>query len=345
MSFRKWLNIFTFVIILVTLFALRDELMKAYELLQRVNLWILLWIIPLQLLSYLASGETLFSYLKQRGTLKDAHPWETTRMALELNFVNHILPSGGVSGASYMTWRLSKLGVGSGRATLAQAVRLAAQFLSYAALLLIAVVLITIDSGVNRYVILVSSGLASTIVFGTLILIYAINSRSRLESFSRGIAGAVNYVSRKLTRKKKKLLSSAVIERFLSELHDDYVALKGDPRVLIKPFLWGVLFNICEVALFFVTFWALGSFVNPALILIAVGVASVGAFFLVTPGGAGGYEALMVLFLTSAGVNAGAVLAGVLLARTILILMTIGTGYIFYHQALKKYGKAPDISI
>lgn len=344
MSFRKWLNIFTLVIIVVTLFALRDELVKAFELLQRVNLWILVWIIPLQLLSYLASGEMLFSYLKQRGSLKDVHAWETGRMALELNFVNHILPSGGVSGASYMTWRLSKMGIGSGRATLAQAVRLSAQFLSYAGLLLIAVLLITIDSGINRYVILVSSTLASIIVFGTLILIYAINSKTRLESFSRGMAGAVNFLSRKLTRKKKKLLSSAVIERFLSELHEDYVSLKGDPRVLIKPFLWGVFFNVCEVGMFFVTFWALGTVVNPALILIAVGMASVGAFFLVTPGGAGGYEALMVLFMTSAGVDAGAALAGVLLARTILVLMTIGTGYIFYHQALKKYGKAPDLS-
>lgn len=344
MSFRKWLNIFTVVIIVVTLFALRDELLRAYELLQRVNLWILLWIIPIQLVSYLASGETLFSYLKQRGTLKDVRPWETTKMALELNFVNHILPSGGVSGASYMTWRLSKLGVGSGRATLAQAVRIAAQFMSYAFLLLIGVLLITVDSGVNRFIILVSSALASTIIFGTLMLIYTINSRRRLESFSRGIARAVNYITRKVTRKKRALLSSAVIEKFLSELHEDYMSLKSDPRVLIKPFMWGILFNICEVAMFFVTFWALGSIVNPALILIAVGVASVGAFFLVTPGGAGGYEALMVLFLTSAGVSAGAVLAGVLLARTILILMTIGTGYIFYHKALKKYGKAPDLS-
>lgn len=342
MSFRKWLNVFTLVVIVVTLLALRDELVRAFELLQRVNLWILVWIVPFQLVSYWASGEMLFSYLKQRNTLKDVHPWETARMALELNFVNHILPSGGVSGASYMTWRLSKLGVGTGRSTLAQAVRIAAQFLSYAFLLLIAVLLVTIDSGVNRFIILVSSALASTIIFGTLILIYMINHKRRLESFSRIIAGAVNKVSRLVTRKKKNLLSSVVVERFLGELHDDYMALKSDPRVLIRPFLWGILFNVCEVTMFFLAFWALGSIVNPAPILIAVGVASVGAFFLVTPGGAGGYEALMVLFLTSAGINAGTVLAGVLLARTILILMTIGTGYIFYHQALKKYGKAPN---
>lgn len=344
MSFRKWLNIFTLVVIVVTLLALRDELVRAFELLQQVNLWILVWIIPFQLVSYWASGEMLFSYLKQRNTLKDVHPWETARMALELNFVNHILPSGGVSGASYMTWRLSKLGVGTGRSTLAQAVRIAAQFLSYAFLLLIAVLLVTIDSGVNRFIILVSSALASTIIFGTLILIYMINHKRRLESFSRIIAGAVNKISRLVTRKKKNLLSSIVVERFLGELHDDYMALKSEPRVLIRPFLWGILFNVCEVTMFFLAFWALGSIVNPAPILIAVGVASVGAFFLVTPGGAGGYEALMVLFLTSAGINAGTVLAGVLLARTILILMTIGTGYIFYHQALKKYGKAPNNS-
>ena len=61
---------------------------------------------------------------------------------------------------------------------------------------------------------------------------------------------------------------------------------------------------------------------------------------MITPGGAGGYEAMMVLMLASAGVPGGVVIAGVLMARVLLILLTIGSGYVFYHLALKKYGKS-----
>jgi len=65
---------------------------------------------------------------------------------------------------------------------------------------------------------------------------------------------------------------------------------------------------------------------------------------MITPGGAGGYEAMMVLMLTSSGIAGATAIAGVLLARVILILITIGSGYIFYHLALRKYGnnRAPS---
>ena len=48
---------------------------------------------------------------------------EQTRIALELNLVNHIFPSGGVSGISYTSWRMHKLGVSSARSTFAQVIR------------------------------------------------------------------------------------------------------------------------------------------------------------------------------------------------------------------------------
>jgi len=52
----------------------------------------------------------------------------------------------------------------------------------------------------------------------------------------------------------------------------------------------------------------------------------------------------MISFLTSAGVPAGIALAGVLLARVLLLMGTIATGYIFYQLALVRYGKDPNIS-
>lgn len=341
MSFRTWLNILTAVIIVVTLWALRDELMQAWELLGRVNIWLLLLIIPLQFLSYYAGGAAMFSYLKQQGHAKEVKPWDMSRMALELNFVNHILPTGGLSGASYMTWRLNKLGFGSGRATLAQVVRLAMTFMAYVVLLMIAVVVVTFDTGINRLTILASSGLVSTIIIAMMIVWYVIDSERRMEKFSHIVSRTINSFGRRVLRRKKDILRKRKIKDFLGELQDDYRTLKREPRLLVRPFLWGIVFNATEVCLFFFTFLALGTVVNPAAILLAMGVAALVGAFLITPGGAGGYEAMMVLMLTASGVPGATVIAGVLLARVILILLTIGSGYLFYHLALGKYGKQP----
>lgn len=339
MSFRTWLNILTAVIIIILLWTLRDELARAWELLGRVDIWILALIIPLQFLSYYAGGAAIFSYLKQRKQTDDVNAWDMTRMSLELNFVNHILPTAGVSGVSYMTWRLSKLGVSSGRATLAQVVRITMSFTAFVVLLMISVVVVTLDTGINRLTILVTSGLVSALIMGMMVVWYVIDSEKRLERFSRGMARVVNGFGQVVLRRKTEILSASVVKRFFNELQDDYRALKREPRLLIRPFLWGIIFNLTEVSLFFFTFLALGTTVNPAAILLAIGVAAVVGAFMITPGGAGGYEAMMVLMLTGSGVPGATVIAGVLLARVILILLTIGSGYVFYQLALSKYGK------
>ena len=88
-----------------------------------------------------------------------------------------------------------------------------------------------------------------------------------------------------------------------------------------------------------VTFWAMGLSVNPAPVLIAYGVAIVAGMLVVTPGGAGAYEAVMITFLALAGLNRGEAIAGIVLTRVILLLGTIILGYLFYQQSILKYGK------
>ncbi len=344
MTARRWLNLITIALILLILFLAREDLVAAWHLLGQVNPWILLLVLPVQFISYYAGGAMIFSYLRQKGDLKDVSNIEATKMALELNFVNHVLPSGGVSGISYMTWRLSKLGVATGRATLAQVVRFAATFGAFVILLAFSVVLITIDGSINRFTILVSCGLIGAIILGLVIVGFAIGSKTRTTKLALTVHKIIYWAWRKVLRRKTPLphaVGEETIKKFFDDLHDDYMSLRRSPRQLEKPLMWGVLFNIAEMSLFWVTFMALGTFVNPAPIMIALGLASLAGVFLFTPGGAGGYEALMILFLTSAGVPASVAVAGVLLARVILIVLTISTGYFFYHQSLKKYGK-PD---
>jgi uncharacterized protein (TIRG00374 family) len=171
---------------------------------------------------------------------------------------------------------------------------------------------------------------------------YIIGSESRMESFSRALNRWINTVWHQWLRRKKDLVKPKKVKEFFLELHHDYSALRKDPAVIKRAIFWAFVFNIAEVAMFFLTFLSFGVVVNPATILIALGIGSIIGMFLVTPGGAGGYEAVMILFLAGAGVAQGTAVAGVLLARTILILLTIATGYLFYHQALSKYGKHPD---
>ena len=340
MSFRSWLSAITILFIVVIVFLARHELVAAWKLLEQVNIWILLLLIPGQLLVYYAGAETMFAYLRSKKLIKAMSSLTHARMALEMNFVNHILPSGGVSGMSYMSWRLGQYGVSAGKATMAQVVRYVMTFIAFIALLLLAVLVVTIDGEINRWIILVSSGLITSIVAVILGGVFVISSRRRMHKFAVWVTNTTNAVVRKVTfgRKTHVLLSGAV-EAYFTDMHEDYVSLLRDKKVLLKPFLWGLLSNAAEVSLFMITFWALGVTVNPAPILIAYGVAATAGALVVTPGGAGAYEAIMVGFLAVAGVSSGTAIAGIVLTRVILLLGTIVLGYVFYQQAIMKYGK------
>lgn len=339
MSFRIWLSIVTVALLALILFLARHELHAAWLLLGQVDLLILLLMVPVQLLVLYAGGEMIFSYLRDKGQVKKVSKWEMIRISFEGNFVNHVLPSGGVSGVSYLTWRLSHLGVSPGRATMAQVVRHASTFTAFALLLLIALFAVTLDGDLNRWIILTSASLFGLIAGGVLACIYLLSSKRRIEKFAVWMYRALNYVTRRVTfGRKRKLVKQEVISEFLDDMHHDFVELRHDKKLLIKPYLWGIVFNIADAGLFMVAFWSLGEIFNPAPILIAYGVASLVGFVVATPGGAGVYEAIMVTVLAFAGISGGVAIAGILLARVVILIITIVFGYVFYQHALSTYG-------
>ncbi len=345
MSFRAVLSIFTLVLIAVIIYFARHELVRAWQLLGHVNLWILLLLIPGQLLLYFAGGEMLFSYLRAKKSIEAIPKLGLVRMALEMNFVNHVLPSAGVSGISYMTWRLGKYGVSPGRATMAQIVRYALGFAAFIVLLALSVLVVTIDGNINRWIILMSSVLVTGMVATILTLIYLLGSPTRTTWFAGWLVRMVNRIVRKLTfGHKRVVLEYEKTKAFFSELHYDYLALRHDKKILLRPFLWGIVLTLTDVMLFGITFWALGTPVDPAPILIAYGIATVTGFFVITPGGAGAYEAVMVAVLAIAGLSQSVAIAGILLTRIIVLLGTIILGYVFYQLAILKYGKSKQIT-
>lgn len=343
LSVRAWISIITFLLIAVILFFARKELLHAWELMSKVNIWILLLLVPVVMIGYLAAGEMIFSYLRQKKMISHISVFTQMRISLELNFVNHVLPSGGVSGISYMNWRLHKLGVSVGKATMAQGIRYVAGFAALVTLLIIAVFVVTIDGSINRWIILMSSTLVTLMIIVTLLCMYVFSSSARLHKMADAIARFVNMLVRKVTlgRVRTVIRKTALVD-FLDDMHDDYVSMMRDKRILLQPYLWGLFFTVTEIAIFWVVFWALGSPVNPAPILIGYGLASIAAFLIVTPGGAGAYEAVMVFVLAIAGMGKGEAIAGIVLTRAIILFFTILVGWILYQQVVLKYGKRPD---
>lgn len=342
MSVRTWLSVITVVLLAAILYLSRHELYAAWQLLGQVNLWILALMLPAMVLVMYAGGEMIFSYLRDKHQIDKISKTELIKISFEGNFVNHVLPSGGISGVSYLTWRLSQLGVSPGRATMAQVVRHASTFMAFALLLLFALFAVTLDGELNRWIILTSAALFGLITGGLIACVYLLSSKRRMDKFAVWSYKALNYITRKVTfGKKRKLVKQEVIIEFLEDMHHDFNELRHDKKLLVKPFLWGLIFNVADAGLFMIAFWSLGEVFNPAPILIAYGVASLVGFVVATPGGAGVYEAIMVTVLAFAGISGGVAIAGILLARVIILVITILFGYVFYQQALNKYG-GPD---
>lgn len=269
--------------------------------------------------------------------------WQMSRIALELNFVNHILPSGGAAGFSYLGWVLSKHGVGAGRATMAQIIRFVLAFISFVLVVLVAVIVLMFDQQIDRMIISVSAALVLIAATVTFLVIYSVNNHSRLIRLSRWVTNVTNKTAKFITRgKKREVLNLTTVENFFTEIHNDYLEIRNDKKVLLRPFVWSIFSNLVDVSLILIAFMSLGFWVNPATLFIAFGIASIVSIISVSPGGAGIYETIMITFLASAGVSAEVAIAGTLLARATLLIGTILFGYIFYQLTINKYGKSDN---
>ncbi len=341
MSFRSWVTVGTLILLGLVVYFGWPEITQAWRLLDSVNGWILALIIPVQLLSYYAVGNIIFLYLRNKGDIRDLSHWSMARMALELNFVNHILPSGGAAGFSYLGWVLNRHGVSAGRAAMAQIVRFALMFLSFIGLLFFSVLFLILDNNVNRVTILLCVVMALLVIGATVFVVYVIGSAKRIQKFSTKLSHIIDWLVSVVTfGKKKHVINHEKVEKFFNELHFDYIEIRNDKNILKKPLIWAIVANVADVLLLMIAFWSLGFWVSPATLLIAFGVSGLSGIISVTPGGTGVYEAIMIAFLASAGVPPDIAIAGTLLARVALLSGTIIFGYIFYQLTIMKYGKS-----
>lgn len=336
MNFRSvkfWINAITITAFTLLIIFAREQIGDAFSEFANLNILWMLLIIPIQIGNHSAVAKFYQSYLSTLG--EKIRFRELFKLSLEMNFVNNVFPSGGVSGFGYMGVRMKKLGVSGSKATLLQTSRHIMTFLSFIVYLLVALLLLSLFGSASRLIVLIASSLSSIIIFITLILLYIISDEKRIKQFTSAFPKLINRFVRTFTPKKKFTIDVDRVENLFGDLHKDYVHVRKNWKDLRKPFIWSLTMNFTEVLTIFIVYLAFGELVNPGAVIIAYAVANIAGLVAVLPGGVGVYEGLMAGVMASAGVAQALAVSATVVYRVFNMGIFLPVGYIFYQRALR----------
>jgi uncharacterized protein (TIRG00374 family) len=329
------LNLGTLAILALVVYSSRHDLSNVISELYDANLLLLLLLIPLQLLNYHAYArmyQEIFGHLGEK-----VQYWDMTKVSVEMSFVNYVFPSAGISGFGYFGLRMRSFGVRATRSTLAQTMRWVIVLGSFIPVLGLGVFLLSLGNQVSNIVILAASGLSFGVILLILCLVFLLEKKDGLQNstlfFGERAENAINFFKKKkvklITEKRKEW-----IEANFKRVEHDYKTIRKSWRGVIYTCRWGIFANITEVATIGVCFMVLGASPVWGAIIIAYGVANIGSFVAVLPGGHGVYEALMTGVLVSGGVPASLSLTAVLTYRLATTVLYVPPGYYFYSKAI-----------
>ncbi len=333
---QRWkviINTITLLALVLLLYLVRDQVAETFRRFHEVNLPLVAIMLPAQALNFYAYARMYQDLLGFLGN--KVKTWPMFRMTLELNFVNHVFPSGGVSGFSYFSLRLKPFGVSTAKSTLVQLMRFVLIFISFQILLFVGLLALTFSGAVNNLVLLIAGSLATLLLVGTLLTAYVVGSKTRINTFFTGLTKFINKLIGIVRPKHPETINISRVRKTFTELHENYVLFRKDPKVLKRPFYNSLIANATEVITLYVVFAAFGQWVNPGAVILAYAIANFAGLIAILPGGVGVYEALMATVLAVAGVPAGISLPVIIMYRVLTMLMQLPIGYVFYHKTVQ----------
>ena len=338
---RNWkivLNVVTLVALAVLVVAIWDQLVQSFHNLFKVHAWWLLAILPIEFLNYDAQTRLYQGLFKITGNKLGYK--QLFKASLELNFVNHVFPSGGVTGISYFGVRMRGTNISGSKATMVHLIKLVLLFLSFEVLIVLALLFLAMDGRINNMILLVAGSLTTLMVVGTAGFAFIIGSRKRINSFFTYITMVLNKLIRLVRPNRHDTISVERAREICDDLHDNYMQVNKDWGQLKWPFIWAFAANFWEIMALYVVYIAFGDLVNFGAIIIAYAVANFAGLVSILPGGVGIYEGLMTLVLVTAGVPSALSLPVTVMYRALNTLVQLPPGWWLYHKALQ--GKTPD---
>ncbi len=331
-NWRTVITLITFTALGAFVYALRDQIFDTFRNLEDINLTILLAMPVLQIFHYNYVARfyrRLFRVLGKKVSYKFL-----LKTALELNFVNLVFPSGGVSGFSYFSLRMRTKGVSAGKSTLVMTMRFVLLFIAFQIFLFLGVILLALDGKANNFMILIAGSLGTLLFVFTAGLSFIIGSERRIDVFFTFVTRALNKIIQLVRPRHPETINIVKAKNAFREYHGNYDILKKDLKNLKRPLIYALLINLTEVATIYVVFVAFGQWINPGAVIIAYAVANFAGLVSVLPGGIGIYEALMTGVLAAGGVPASLSLPIIVAYRVINIGIQLPIGAYFYNRSV-----------
>ena len=329
---KTYISIITIIALIGLVYALRHQIVDTFRNLDNVNPWALALMPLFQMINYHSYAKM---YLYIYALLGDTMVYKRLlKVQLELNFVNNVFPSGGVSGISYFSLRMRKLGATPGKSTLVQVLKFALVFLSFQIMLAVGLIMLAIEGKAGGLLLLIAGSLSTLLFVGTLFMGYLLGSKGRINNFFAYISHVINRIIRRFKKDTPEVINIDKVHETFNDLHENYMVLRKDLRQLKRPLMFALLANFAEVATIYAVYMAFGQFVNPGAIIIAYAVSNFAGLISVLPGGVGIYEALMTATLAAAGIPAALSLPVTVMYRILNSLIQLPPGGYFYHKAL-----------
>jgi putative heme transporter len=339
---RNWkliVNLITVAVLVLLVILIRDQIIETFRNLGKVNWHFLVLILPLTAIGYHAQTrmyQRMFELLGHK-----LHYKFMARVALELNFVNQVFPSGGVSGISYFGVRMRSANITATQASLVQLMKLLLIFVSFEALLALGLLILALDGQANDLMLLVAGSLTTLLLIGTVAFVMIIGSERRIHATFTGLTRFINKLVRVFHLKRDDTISIERAEGIVKDLHVSYKVIESRYKELRAPLLWAMVVNMSAILSIYAVYIAFGSWVNLGAIILAYSVANFAGLVSVLPGGAGIYEALMTGVLVACGVPAALSLPVTVMFRVLSTLIQLPPGYYLYHQTVHRTGKTP----
>jgi uncharacterized protein (TIRG00374 family) len=325
-------NVVTLVALVALIIASWGQLGQTFHDLFRVHAWALLLIIPVEYLNYDAQARLYQGLFAITGNKLGY--WALFKSSLELNFVNSVFPSGGVTGISYFGVRMRGDGITGAKATLVHLMKLVLLFLSFEIMIVIALLFLAVDGHINNLILLLAGSITTLLVVGTGAFMFIIGSRQRISSFFTWGTVQLNRLIHLVRPQHHEMINVERVRLVFDDLHDNYMLVRKDWRQLKWPFVWALLANFWEIMAVYVVYIAFGQLVNFGAVILAYAVANFAGLVSILPGGIGIYEGLMTLVLATAGIPSRVSLPVTVMYRVLNMLVQLPPGYYLYQKAL-----------
>lgn len=341
---RAVISVATFALVGYVIYQNWDGFVETFENLNRANTFIILLLIPEQLFMYYSCGQIFFSYLESKYH-KIFGRKKKLLISTELNFVNRAVPAGSLGGLAYLTYRLKPFGVTAGQASFLYIFRFAVTtVVNYVQALVAILILLALGSipAEANWVIWVSLLMNAGVFIVLGIVIYIASSKKRIEWFANIIERLLAWIARTVTfGHKRNFLKRSQVQEYFLGIHECVLTAKKDKKSLIRPTVWGFVYSLCEIGVYYIVACAMG---RPDIMpVIMVGEAIGSVFDGIVPYGPYelGMSGVMSLLLGGSEEAVAISLIVVVMARALSLMFTIVTGWWPYQKVIGKKNDGP----